>query len=118
MVKNDDIVRPLAYLASPYTSGNPDVVAERVRLFALTAAELERSGKVHVLSAMYNHLLVMHAADLPTTWDFWKSYSLTMLSKCDVLYVLRTPGWDSSTGVAGEIQFANERGIPVEFIDP
>lgn len=113
----DPVLRPLAYLASPYTSSDPAVVAERVRQFALKAAELERSGKVHVLSAMFNHLLVTHS-DLPTTWEFWKSYSLTMLAHCDFLYVLRTPGWDVSTGVAGEIEFAKERGIPVEYIDP
>jgi len=42
---------------------------------------------------------------------------LPILACASRLIVLRLDGWDRSRGVTKEIEFAAERGIPVEFID-
>lgn len=108
--------RKVIYLASPYSHTDPDVVKQRVRDFAITAARLESEGDVHVVSAMFNHMLLEHAT-LPSDWEFWKSYSLTILDRADAVYVLQLDGWEKSSGVAGEIEHARNTGKPVVFLD-
>jgi len=47
----------------------------------------------------------------------WEEFDLLMLSKCDKLYVLKLPGWDSSIGVTAEIKKAKELKIPIEKVN-
>ena len=47
---------------------------------------------------------------------FWMSFCLTYLERCDELWVYMMPGWDVSKGVAEEIRFAKELGIPITYI--
>ena len=51
---------------------------------SLTAAQLERGGQHHVVSPVFNHLLLQYS-DLPGDWSYWRSYSLTLLRRCDHL---------------------------------
>lgn len=114
--QSDPQNRPLIYLACPY-SGSKDQVEERVKAFALKVAEVEAQGKVHVISPVMNHLVIQYAS-VPGSWEYWRSYSLTLLARCDGLYVLRLPGWTASEGVKGEIAAAEARGIPITYLDP
>ncbi|RYD61892.1 MAG: DUF1937 family protein [Verrucomicrobiaceae bacterium] len=109
--------RPLIYMACPYTSTLPEEVEARVRAFAVKAGEIERKQQVHIVSPVLNHLVLQHAK-LPSDWEYWRSYSLTLLTRCDGLYVLRLPGWATSTGVTGEIAAATEMKIPITYLDP
>lgn len=109
-------LRPLIYLACPY-SGTPEQIDFRVRAFAQKVAQIEAEGQVHVISPVMNHTVVQYAS-VPGTWEFWRSYSLTLLARCDGLYVLRLPGWDVSTGVRGEIEAAEAQGFPITYLDP
>jgi hypothetical protein len=40
-----------------------------------------------------------------------------MLSRCDVMIVLCIPGWEESSGVTGEIDYAIKHKIPIIFVD-
>lgn len=108
--------RPLIFMACPYTSILPAEIEARVRAFAVKAAEIESKREVHVVSPVLNHLLLQHAK-LPSDWEYWRSYSLTLLTRCDGLYVLRLPGWQESAGVRGEIAAAMAHNIPVTYLD-
>ena len=50
--------------------------------------------------------------------DFWMKQDVAVLRHCSRMVVLRIDGWESSKGVAKEMQLARELGIPVEFMDP
>jgi hypothetical protein len=52
-----------------------------------------------------------------TTGDFWLKQDLEILKRCDKLVVYRLDGWDHSRGIAKEVAFAEEIGLPVEYID-
>lgn len=111
-------MRPLLYLAAPYTHKFANVRQERLQTFCEVAAKFERRGEYHVVSGLYNTLLTSHDAELPDDYAFWQSYSRTMLSHSKVLVVLVLPGWQLSTGVKDEIAFAHEHHIPTVYYDP
>lgn len=109
-------LRPLAFLSAPYSDPDPAVVRDRIRRFCIKAAEIELGGDLHAVGALFNHMVQDHA-ELPLNYDFWRSYSLSLLSNCSILIVLMMTGWMDSVGVADEIAFASSRAIPVVYID-
>lgn len=109
-------LRPVVYIACPYSHPDKSIVEKRVRQFSLFAASIENGGQEHAVSAVFNHLVNMYG-DLPTDWEYWKSYSLTLLDKSTKMYVLKLDGWDKSVGVAGEIEYAIQANKPIIYVD-
>lgn len=113
----------LAYAGAPYTALNADgtedkaMIAERMRVFMMCLASLTRRG-IKVCSPLLMDGVRKHDADIPGDWKYWGDYSTVMLEKCNVLIIIKIPGWDKSSGVAGEIQIAKVNRIPVIYIDP
>ena len=54
---------------------------------------------------------------MPRDWAFWKDLSYVLLSKSDVLVVLKLEGWEESVGVKAEIIYAHDNNIPVIYIE-
>lgn len=109
--------RPLIYLSLPYSHENLFVVEARIDAFVKIAAQVEREGQFHAVSALFNQLLLDHGQRLPRDTEFWLSYSRSLVGASERLAVIRLPGWDSSKGVLAEIDYANDSDKPVEFWD-
>ena len=109
--------RPFLYLSAPYTHPDPAVVQDRIQRFCAYAARIEAEGEYHAVSALYNQLLLDRGQSLPSTWEYWESYSLSLLLISKRMTVLTLDGWDKSTGVAGEISMAQKAGIPINYRD-
>jgi len=62
----------------------------------------------------HSHSIGVHRND----WEFWKKQDFAWLDLCDELLVLKNEEWEQSIGVQQEIQFAEDRCIPVRYIDP
>lgn len=105
----------LVYLAAPYSDKDPAVVEKRIKEFLEIDAILTQQGIVTV-SPLYKHFL-LHVGNIPGDWEYWKKYSLTLLEKCDAVFVLGIDGWDESTGVKAETEAAKECNIPVHSVD-
>lgn len=105
----------LAYLSAPYTAIlNKD---ELMRIVKHAAGTYMLANKgVHVVTPLYNHFLLGMFPEMGQDYEFWKSYSLDLLRRCDKLVVLRIPGWQRSTGVCEEIRVANELQLPIEYL--
>jgi len=105
----------ISYLAAPYSSVHIHIRDRRYTQIAFVAAQLIRRGEI-----IYSPITACHhiACDfeLPTDANFWLRQNLTMLAKCDRLYVLQLEGWEQSEGLRREIEFATERNIPIEYI--
>ena len=101
------------YLAVPYT-GMEQQSYEAVNA---AAARIMRTG-VAVFSPISQNHLIAHNHELPTDWAFWEEQDLAFLAVCDVLLVLRLPGWTHSRGVMAELEYAMRHNIPVDYIDP
>lgn len=96
-------MRPLVYIAAPYT--HPDPV-ENTNKVCLTATRLVESGLV---TPVVPHLSLVWHMITPRPVDFWYEYDLRLLERCDVL--LRLHG--ESVGADREVAFATDLGLPV-----
>ena len=112
----------LIYLASPYSykSDNQEhrrmMEAARYHKVCDITGKLMKRGIPVFSSIVHCHpLAVMH--DLPKTFEFWQEYDERMISACDEVWVARMPDWEKSKGIASEIQYAKEKGIPVKYLD-
>ena len=101
----------LVYLASPYSSDDPGVTEYRMQQLCMIDAEMIAEG-IFTVTPLSKHFILGHG-DLPGDWDFWRDYCCVLLPRCDAVYVIDLPGWDSSLGVKGEIELAQTLGIPV-----
>lgn len=105
-----------AYVASPYTSSDPDVIKRRFLAVEKYTADCLKKN-VWVYSPVVHCHEIAEKYDLPKDFDFWKSYNYAMLSTAAKLHVLMLEGWDMSKGVSGEIELAMMIGIDVIYVE-
>lgn len=104
------------YVASPYSDRLSINRLIRSSKTARFVGNLIANGEVAFSPIVHGHAIA-DMVKLPHDFDFWQNYCLTMLGAANKLVVLRLDGWDKSKGVAGEIKFAEEHGIPIEYAD-
>jgi hypothetical protein len=113
----------LMYIAAPYTAKNEDgsenkeIIDQRMRIVSCIMAMLANVG-TNPVSPLLLHYARTEDNKLPGTWEFWKDYSIALLSKCSTLSVICLQGWDTSTGVKEEIDTAIKMGKMITYIDP
>jgi hypothetical protein len=106
----------LIYLASPYSHSEDSVRHENYLIVTKIAADLVSRGHVAISPITYGHMLLEHAK-MPTDWEFWENFCITLLEKCEKIIVCNNMvGWDKSRGVAAEIDFAKTHGIEIEYL--
>lgn len=105
----------LTYLASPYS--HPDPAVREARFVAVCKVAGEMMGRGHVVYSpiAHSHPIAMHC-DLPKDWLFWGKQDRTMIALCDRVVVLTIDGWQESTGVQAEIEYAKSIGKPVTYM--
>ncbi len=104
----------LVYVALPYTDKDKSITDLRVKKFCEIDSQLNMNG-VLTVSPILKHLLFDKNSELPTDWNFWKNLSYRLLSSSDILLVLKFQGWEKSTGVQAEIEFAKENKITTYY---
>ncbi len=111
------MIKPLVYLATPYTHPDPQVVETRVAAVNKAAGHLMRQGLKIFSPISHSHPIAM-CSKLPTDWEYWKEFDWAYLTHCHKLIVLMSEGWEQSTGVTAELVFAKELGLEIEFMEP
>lgn len=96
-------MKPLVYLAAPYT--HPDPVANTHRVIQI-ATQLVDEGLV---TPVVPHLTMLWHLVEPRPISYWYAYDLEILAHCDI--VLRLDG--ASTGADQEVVEAERLGLPV-----
>ena len=113
---NKTEIGKIIYLASPYSHPDKDVRHNNFVEVSKKAATLVAEGHVVFAPITYGHTLVdFHS--MPTDANFWIGFCLSFLKHSDELWVYMMPGYDVSKGVAEEVEFAIENGIPVKYIE-
>ena len=105
-------VRPLTYVAGPYTGPTPGIQGERFRLLTVAACMLTHCKRWNVFSPI-THSHPMHELGLGGDWEFWKKIDTEYLSVSERIVIVTLDGWEKSTGVNAETQIARELGIPI-----
>jgi hypothetical protein len=103
----------ITYLASPYTSDHQPTCHERYHLACKAAAHLMQQGHVVFSPIAHSHGIARFVAG--HTHGFWMLQDLPFLDFADRMVVLTLPGWEESRGIKQEIEYARDKGIPVEF---
>ncbi len=104
------------YLASPYSSDNPEVRNERYRCVLHAAARLMERGEVVFSPIVHSHNIEIMGMSTVHGWEFWKRQDEPMLRRASRLMVLQLPGWLESRGVKWEIVTAHDLGIPIKWV--
>lgn len=102
------------YLASPY-SGTTDQREQRLVAVCKAAADMMERGIVVYSPIAHGHTVSQYMPDM--SHQFWMDQCLPMLRRAERLAVLRIDGWESSKGVALEIEFAKNNNIPCSFVE-
>lgn len=108
----DRVSVPLYYLASPYSHESATIREQRATQAAQFVAHGMANG-IHLLSPVALCVNVPASTD----WQTWAAYDLALLGRCDELWVLALPGWESSVGVGAEMSYAQDKGIPVRVVN-
>ena len=103
------------YLASPYST--PDLALRTWRVqetFSALAWLLARRIWTYSPIVHCDELSRIYA--LPTDARYWKDLNEAMIVPTAGIIVLGLPGWTESTGVARELKFAGELGLPIDWL--
>jgi hypothetical protein len=109
-------IKPIIYVASPYSDSDEAVVKARLLQVTHYTAHLNKIGHVAFSPIVHGHQLA-ETLNMPTDFDFWQTHCLSFLSVCNEMRVLMIPGWEKSIGVKAEIVYANKNNIPVFYTE-
>jgi len=104
----------LYYLASPYSHKDHAVMSQRAETVTRAAVDLLNQGIFVFAPIAYN--APWEKYNLPGDWNFWQEFDKAFVSRMDAVVVLTIEGWDISTGVTAEIEFAKQNHIPVYYL--
>lgn len=110
-------MKPLVYLACPYSHDDPDVRRGRFEAANLAGGLLMQQGVLVFSPISHGHPMALEV-ELPTHWEYWEAFCRAYLSHSHKILVLTLDGWDTSKGVAAELAIAKELGLVVEFKNP
>lgn len=102
----------MIYLASPYSHPDAAVRQARYAQACRFAARLCRQGRLVYSPIAHSHPLA--ELGLPGDWGYWAEHNRHLLAACQEVVVLALPGWQESQGVAAELAYATELGLPVQ----
>ena len=106
------------YLATPYSHKSKRVMTSRYMMVNHAASLVMNDpyGFVVFSPITHCHEIAKHY-ELPTSWDFWRDYDYYFIDVMEELWVYMQTGWDISTGVNAEIEYAKENNKPIVYFD-
>lgn len=113
----------LIYISGPYEEQDlkdpTRVVVSPTRIeLAITCMQAMMLADLKPISTLLMTMSSDEFGFIPSSWDYWRSYSKLMLSKCDYVVILAIDGWKHSSSVAEDVAFAQERGIEILYASP
>jgi hypothetical protein len=106
----------MIYLAAPYS--NVSDKDSHMNQFVKYAGEfMEQNPGLHLISPLYHHWTLKQVPTMGTDYKYWRDFSRDLLKRCDSMIVLKFPGWVESIGVRDEIDYAEELGKDVIYIE-
>lgn len=110
-----ELLNKKIYLATPYSKYKGGK-QEAFRLACLKAMELMEQG-ADVFSPIAHSHSIEEVCGVVKDGDWWLGQDYAWLESCDLLAVYKIPGWEESYGVKCEIDFADDLGLPIVFLE-
>lgn len=111
-------VRPLTYLACPYSHPNPEVMEWRYEQATKAAAWLISQHELNVFSPITHSHPLHKLGGCKGDWNFWEKIDREYLGASNTLLILYLDGWEHSVGVNAELKIARELGLHIDFVVP
>lgn len=105
----------MVFLSHPYRDDNKDVVDKRVRIAEEVMAAYLNQGVAVEAWIVTTHAMIQRGL-LVDAYDHWEDMLESRIQEADEMHVLQLPGWDTSEGVAGEIDLAERYDVPVTYL--
>ena len=102
-------------ISSPYSHSDVTVKIDRVTRLALFIDAEIKKGNLVFSPVLYGLKVLEYASGLDD-WPTWKPFCENAILASKEVWVLMFDGWDKSTGVKAEIDFAIANNIPVKYI--
>lgn len=107
----------LVYVSSPYSKvADKDFLMKTVSAF--TGKYMLLNKGEYAVSGLLHHYAIKEEPKLGSDYKFWKEWCDLFMSRCDKVVVLTIDGWETSVGVAGEIEYAKKNNMPIVYINP
>lgn len=115
---------PFAYVLSPYTHEDFEIMNYRAHLTACGIAHLmskpEFEDYIFFSPVVHYHQVALRNEALPRDVGYWWKINLSFMRQATHAVVFQIPGWKESKGIKKELQwFANNRepsNYPAEII--
>lgn len=105
------------YLATPYTR-YPDGIEAAFVCASKAAADLIRLG-IGVFSPIaHTHPVGIHGGIDPMDLDLWLKCDAPLMAGAHGLIVFKLDSWETSRGVAHEVEVFGRAGKPIEYLSP
>lgn len=107
----------LVYVGSPYTRYIYGIEAA----FAWAVRTSYRLHKLHIphwSPIVEGHPLTMQGLVEVRDVDFWQRFCRPKINKSDAFLIAAMQGWDTSDGIAREINIFVNQGKPIYFLNP
>lgn len=109
----------MIFISAPFNHSERSVREYRIQKAAEYSAYFLQKGILAINPTLYGLQLIQYTDNFNDTgWETWKPLCLGIMEHCTQCVVITMPGWDTSTGVRGEIECAVQLGIPVKYISP
>jgi hypothetical protein len=105
------------YLASPYSKFTEGHTAAFLDAAMLTGKLIKRGFDVFS-PIVHGNPLAIYGGVPQFDAALWERVNRPYLEWCDELYVATMPGWQESAGVAHEIKYFADNGLPIANVDP
>lgn len=106
---------PVYYLAAPYTHSDESVKKDRLNIVLNAAFDLIQKG--YLIYSPLTHNTPIDALGIFGDFETWSRSDHNMLYRSDGLFVLTLKGWETSKGVAAEMNMAKQFGLSIQFIE-
>lgn len=104
-------------ISGPYSSLDIEEKNFRIKATGKACVKLLSDGKIAISPLLYGLAVIEKSGEkLPDTYEFWQEFCRSFVRTADTMYVLNLPGWDTSTGVADEIDEARKINIPIYLV--
>ena len=104
-------MRPLVFISGPFSAPDYFAVIENVRRAIRWGVAALDLGGIPVIPHL--SMLFELEEERRRTANFWYDYSLEVLERCDILFLM--PGWKRSRGARLERERAEDLKIPIAW---
>lgn len=105
------------FLSMPYTQVLYKEFDKYIKPIGAIVYTIIDGGAVPVCSVLTHHHAYTLGNKPEIPYERWFQAAISDLKTCDEMWVLKFPTWDTSSGVAREIELAGKLNIHVEYIN-